>query len=175
MSVESCEAGLQSLRDQFSEFRLDFKGKRGKGDDMVAKILHDFSQLEHKLVKAHEDLQGETDLAITALNGRIDFTNKDLGTTQESINDIQNSISDCFNEIGAVAGDIRKEVGDGDHNLRNDVRQSIQEVSEKMVSLESRSEMQIEDAGRKMGALDLRMSGVQGAITEHKRDIQRHR
>jgi len=26
-----------------------------------------------------------------------------------------------------------------------------------------------------MGALDLRMSGVQGAITEHKRDIQRHR
>ena len=62
---------------------------------MVAKILHDFSQLEHKLVKAHEDLQGETDLAITALNGRIDFTNKDLGTTQESINDIQNSISDC--------------------------------------------------------------------------------
>ena len=74
-----------------------------------------------------------------------------------------------------MAGDIRKEVGDGDHNLRNDVRQSIQEVSEKMVSLESRSEMQIEDAGRKMGALDLRMSGVQGAITEHKRDIQRHR
>jgi hypothetical protein len=46
--------------------------------------------------------------AINALNGRIDFTNKDLSATQESLHTTQNSLSDCFNEVGDGQTVMRK-------------------------------------------------------------------
>merc|ERR1711904_566430 len=42
--------------------------------------------------------------AVNALNGRIDFTNKDLAAIQECWRTTQNSLNDCFNEAAVVNG-----------------------------------------------------------------------
>merc|ERR1712187_332795 len=65
----------------------------------------------------------------------------------------QNSLSDCFNEVAVVRSDLERNVADTEARLKNDIRQKQQEAFEKI------------------GALDLRMSGVQGGLGEHKRDI----
>merc|ERR1719199_547469 len=104
-------------------------------------------------------LTSDTDQAVNALNGRIDFTNKDLAATQESLHTTQNSLSDCFNEVAVVRSDLERNVADTEARLKNDIRQKQQ------------AELRSAEASRRLGALDLRMSGVQGGLGEHKRDI----
>merc|ERR1711966_17097 len=105
------------------------------------------------------------------LNGRIDFTNKDLAATQESLHTTQNSLSDCFNEVAVVRSDLERNVADTEARLKNDIRQKQQEAFEKIGAVEQQAELRSAEASRRLGALDLRMSGVQGGLGEHKRDI----
>lgn len=54
---------------------------------------------ERRTQESKAKITSDTDQAVNALNGRIDFTNKDLAATQESLHTTQNSLSDCFNEV----------------------------------------------------------------------------
>merc|ERR1712048_1072339 len=116
-------------------------------------------------------ITSDTDQAVNALNGRIDFTNKDLAATQESLHTTQNSLSDCFNEVAVVRSDLERNVADTEARLKNDIRQKQQEAFEKIGAVEQQAELRSAEASRRLGALDLRMSGVQGGLGEHKRDI----
>merc|ERR1711924_148205 len=58
------------------------------------------------------------DQAVNALNGRIDFTNKDLAATQESLHTTQNSLSDCFNEVAVVRSDLERNIADTEARLK---------------------------------------------------------
>merc|ERR1712118_410352 len=108
---------------------------------------------------------------VNDLNGRIDFTNKDLAATQESLHTTQNSLSDCFNEVAVVRSDLEMGVADTEARLKNDIRQKQQEAFEKIGAVEQQAELRSAEASRRLGALDLRMSGVQEGLGEHKRDI----
>merc|ERR1712054_221253 len=116
-------------------------------------------------------ITSDTDQAVNALNGRIDFTNKDLAATQESLHTTQNSLSDCFNEVAVVRSDLERNVADTEARLKNEIRQKQQEAFEKIGAVEQQAELRSAEASRRLGALDLRMSGVQGGLGEHKRDI----
>merc|ERR1711936_459875 len=83
----------------------------------------------------------------------------------------QNSLSDCFNEVAVVRSDLERNVADTEARLKNDIRQKQQEAFEKIGAVEQQAELRSAEASRRLGALDLRMSGVQGGLGEHKRDI----
>merc|ERR1712178_246221 len=90
---------------------------------------------------------------------------------QESLHTTQNSLSDCFNEVAVVRSDLERNVADTEARLKNDIRQKQQEAFEKIGAVEQQAELRSAEASRRLGALDLRMSGVQGGLGEHKRDI----
>ncbi|CAE7517593.1 rihB, partial [Symbiodinium pilosum] len=129
-----------------SSLRLDVDARRRKVDEILATIRHDITAVETNLEESKAKITSDTDQAVNALNGRIDrdFTNKDLAATQESLHTTQNSLSDCFNEVAVVRSDLERNVA---------------------------AELRSAEASRRLGALDLRMSGVQGGLGEHKRDI----
>merc|ERR1712224_1038406 len=81
----------------------------------------------------------------------------------------QNSLSDCFNEVAVVRSDLERNVADTEARLKNDIRQKQQEAFEKIGAVEQQAELRSAEASRRLGALDLRMSGVQGGLGEHKR------
>merc|ERR1712146_434741 len=141
------------MGDMVSSLRLDVDARRRKVDEILATIRHDITAVETNLEESKAKITSDTDQAVNALNGRIDFTNKDLAATQESLHTTQNSLSDCFNEVAVVRSDLERNVADTEARLKNDIRQKQQEAFEKI------------------GALDLRMSGVRGGLGEHKRDI----
>merc|ERR1712194_473899 len=138
---------------------------------MGATIRHDITAVETNLEESKAKITSDTDQAINALNGRIDFTNKDLAATQESLHTTQNSLSDCFNEVAVVRSDLERNVADTEARLKNDIRRKQQEAFEKIGAVEQQAELRSAEASRRLGALDLRMSGVQGGLGEHKRDI----
>merc|ERR1712083_106432 len=154
-----------------SSLRLDVDARRRKVDEILATIRHDITAVETNLEESKAKITSDTDQAVNALNGRIDFTNKDLAATQESLHTTQNSLSDCFNEVAVVRSDLERNVADTEARLKNDIRQKQQEAFEKIGAVEQQAELRSAEASRRLGALDLRMSGVQGGLGEHKRDI----
>ena len=50
----------------------------------MATVRHDITAVETNLEESKAKITSDTDQAVNALNGRIDFTNKDLAATQES-------------------------------------------------------------------------------------------
>merc|ERR1712182_102742 len=70
-----------------------------------------------------------------------------------------------------VRSDLERNIADTEARLKNDIRQKQQEAFEKIGAVEQQAELRSAEASRRLGALDLRMSGVQGGLGEHKRDI----
>ncbi|OLQ01224.1 hypothetical protein AK812_SmicGene16053 [Symbiodinium microadriaticum] len=142
---DDLDAAIKTVRDMVSSLRLDVDARRRKVDEILATIRHDITAVETNLEESKAKITSDTDQAVNALNGRIDFTNKDLAATQESLHTTQNSLSDCFNEVAVVRSDLERNVADTEAweeaRLKNDIRQKQ------------------------------RMSGVQGGLGEHKRDI----
>merc|ERR1712188_203593 len=157
---DDLDAAVKTVRDMVSSLRLDVDARRRKVDEILATIRHDITAVETNLEESKAKITSDTDQAENALNGRIDFTNKDLAATQESLHTTQNSLSDCFTEVAVVRSDLERNVADTEARLKNDIRQK-----------EEQAELRSAEASRRLGALDLRMSGVQGGLGEHKRDI----
>ncbi|CAE7232349.1 ynaI [Symbiodinium sp. CCMP2456] len=168
---DDLDAAIKTVRDMVSSLRLDVDARRRKVDEILATVRHDITAVETNLEESKSKLAMDTDHAINALNGRIDFTNKDLAATQESLHTTQNSLSDCFNEVAVVRSDLERNVADTEARLKNDSRSKQQEVMEKIGDVEQQSELRSAESSRRLGALDLRMSGVQGGLGEEKRDI----
>jgi len=168
---DDLDAAIKTVRDMVSSLRLDVDARRRKVDEILATIRHDITAVETNLEESKAKITSDTDQAVNALNGRIDFTNKDLAATQESLHTTQNSLSDCFNEVAVVRSDLERNVADTEARLKNDIRQKQQEAFEKIGAVEQQAELRSAEASRRLGALDLRMSGVQGGLGEHKRDI----
>jgi len=168
---DDLDAAIKTVRDMVSSLRLDVDARRRKVDEILATIRHDITAVETNLEESKAKIVSDTDQAVNALNGRIDFTNKDLAATQESLHTTQNSLSDCFNEVAVVRSDLERNIADTEARLKNDIRQKQQEAFEKIGAVEQQAELRSAEASRRLGALDLRMSGVQGGLGEHKRDI----
>merc|ERR1712093_641403 len=167
---------MQEKEENLTEDIINLKNEMNtkldtKVDNVLATIRHDITAVETSLEESKAKIVSDTDQAVNALNGRIDFTNKDLAATQESLHTTQNSLSDCFNEVAVVRSDLERNVADTEARLKNDIRQKQQEAFEKIGAVEQQAELRSAEASRRLGALDLRMSGVQGGLGEHKRDI----
>ncbi|CAK8990083.1 unnamed protein product [Durusdinium trenchii] len=168
---DDLDAAVKTVRDMVSSLRLDVDARRRKVDEILSTMRHDVTSVETNLEESKSKLATDTDHAINALNGRIDFTNKDLSATQESLHTTQNSLSDCFNEVAVVRSDLERSIADTEARAKNDTRQKQQETLEKIGDVEAWGELRAAEASRRLGALDLRMSGVQGGLGEQKRDI----
>merc|ERR1712093_972485 len=155
--VLACERDMEDFTAAMDAVNVDL-------DEMRARVETNLEESKAKIVS-------DTDQTVNALNGRIDFTNKDLAATQESLHTTQNSLSDCFNEVAVVRSDLERNIADTEARLKNDIRQKQQEAFEKIGAVEQQAELRSAEASRRLGALDLRMSGVQGGLGEHKRDI----
>jgi len=172
---DDLDAAIKTVRDMVSSLRLDVDVHRREVDEVLATIQHDITAVEMNWEEFKAKIIRDTDQAVNALNGRIDFTNKDLAATQESLHTTQNSLSDCFNEVAVVRSDLERNVADTEARLKNDIRQKQQEAFEKISAVEQHVDLRSAEAARRFCALDLRVSGVPGVVDEHKRDIQKLR
>ncbi|CAE7569676.1 rihB [Symbiodinium natans] len=74
---DDLDAAIKTVRDMVSSLRLDVDARRRKVDEILATIRHDITAVETNLEESKAKITSDTDQAVNALNGRIDFTNKD--------------------------------------------------------------------------------------------------
>jgi len=108
----------------------------------------------------------------TTTSTRLDTAVRDLTNIQESFNITQNSLHDCFNEIAAARGDLENSICESESRMKQDNRQGMMDTLEKIGLVDSQAGENFTELSRRIGALDLRMFGLQGGLGEGKRDIR---
>jgi hypothetical protein len=171
---DDLDADIKTVCGMVLSLRLDVDARRRKVDEILVTIRHDITAVEMNLEDYKAKVTSDTDQAVNALNGRIDFTNKDLAARQESWHITLNSLSDCSNEVAVVRSDLERNVADIEARLGNDIRQKQQETFEEIGAVEQQVELRSAEALRRLGALDLHMSGVHSGLGEHNCDISKH-
>mmetsp|Transcript_18600 Transcript_18600/g.30504 ORF Transcript_18600/g.30504 Transcript_18600/m.30504 type:complete len:225 (-) Transcript_18600:40-714(-) len=131
MANDNLDAAIKTVHDMISSLRLDVEARHRKVDEILSTMRNDITSVETNLEKSKAKVAMDTDNAINALNGRIDFTNKDLLATQESLHTTRNSLSDCFNEVALVRSDLERTVADTEA-----VQNCLQYLGEKIEALE---------------------------------------
>merc|ERR1712184_231844 len=74
---DDLDAAIKTVRDMVSSLRLDVDAQRRKVDEILATIRHDITAVETHLEESKAKIVSDTDQAVNAVNGRLEFTNKD--------------------------------------------------------------------------------------------------
>jgi hypothetical protein len=140
---DNLDAYIKTVRDMVSSLRLDFDARRRKVDGILATIKHDITAGETNLAESKAKITSD-------LNGPIDFTNKDFAARLERL-------------LRQAAQNLVRNMADTEAWLKNNIQQKQQAAFEKNCA--------VPRLPADLAPLDLRMSGVQGGLGEHKRDI----
>ena len=75
---DDLDAPIWTVCDMVSSLCFEVDARRRKVDEILAKIRHDSTLLETNVEESNAKIVSDIDQAVCALNGGIDFTNKDL-------------------------------------------------------------------------------------------------
>ena len=77
---DDLDAPIRTVCDLVSSLCLEVDARRGKVNEILATIGLDSTVLETNLEESKAKIVSDTDQAVYALNGGVDFTNKDLAS-----------------------------------------------------------------------------------------------
>eukprot|EP00397_Hematodinium_sp_SG-2012_P017211 GEMP01017592.1.p1 GENE.GEMP01017592.1~~GEMP01017592.1.p1 ORF type:complete len:598 (+),score=157.34 GEMP01017592.1:82-1875(+) len=169
---EDADAAIGALREMLTAFRLESDAQRQKAEKQLMTLQNDLGGAERNLNQMTCSLEKHITESAIQLSNRIDAAVKDVANFQESTHVTQNSLSDCFNEVAVARGDFERCLAETETSLKTDIRQKQQEGFEKLGLVDQKAEQNFGEASRRLCALDLRMSGMQGGLGEDKRDIR---
>ena len=80
-ATDDLDAPIRTVCDMVSSLCLEVDVRRSKVDEILATIRRDSTVLETNVEESKAKTVSDTDQAVYALNGGVDFTNKDLAAT----------------------------------------------------------------------------------------------
>ena len=94
-------------------------------DETLSTVRHDITAVETDWEESKAQITRGTDQAVTAGNGREDFTSEDLAAAPERLHATQTSFTDGFNEDSVARSDWESNVAGTDARLKSDIRQKL--------------------------------------------------
>jgi len=172
---DDIDASIKTVRDMVSGLRLEVDSRRRKVDEEFTQIRGNAKALETKVGQNGDSFQKQ----LQATNQSTDRRCEELKEGQQRLeavvskhaethNEIQNKIDQKISETEAL---MRKQAADSakqDEDLHK-------EATDRVDSLERYQATVAQAANKRLNALDLRMSGLQGSSGELKRDASKLR
>merc|ERR1719330_2260827 len=172
---DDIDASIKTVRDMASALRLEVDSRRRKVDEVLNQIRSEMGQLDNKVDTNHENTHRFMDEAHTQINTSIEagaqkarelesVTNKHIEVHQEIHSKMDGHHSVLETRHAKVEAELRKQ----DEDLHKEINDRVDGVERHHASVSK-------ETSKRLGALDLRISGLQGASGETKRDTNKLR
>mmetsp|Transcript_88906 Transcript_88906/g.197535 ORF Transcript_88906/g.197535 Transcript_88906/m.197535 type:complete len:807 (+) Transcript_88906:122-2542(+) len=172
---DDIDASVKTVRDMASALRLEVDSRRRKVDEALNQVRGELKQLDDKVDGNQENHQRYMDDCNSALHQRIEeraehskalegTANKHAEVHAELGTKLDTSYSNLETRLSKMEADLRKQ----DDDLHKEVNDRIDGVERHHANVSKES-------SKRLNALDLRISGLQGASGESKRDINKLR
>merc|ERR1719221_170445 len=172
---DDIDASVKTVRDMASALRLEVDSRRRKVDEALNQLRGEVKQLDDKVDGNQENHQRYMDDCNSAIHQRIEervehsrslegTASKQAEAHAELGTKLDTSYSNLETRLSKMEADLRKQ----DDDLHKEVNDRIDGVERHHANVSK-------ETSKRLNALDLRISGLQGASGEQKRDLNKLR
>jgi len=172
---DDIDASIKTVRDMASALRLEVDSRRRKVDEALNQIRGEMQNMDEKVDTNHETQRKYADdnhaMVLDGLQQRVDHCRELDSITQrhqEIHAEIHTKMDHHVNNLDTM---LTKHVAD----LRKQDEDMHKEINDRCDGVERHHANVSKETSKRLNALDLRISGLQGASGEQKRDINKLR
>eukprot|EP00451_Oxyrrhis_marina_P035974 CAMPEP_0204374194 /NCGR_PEP_ID=MMETSP0469-20131031/48497_1 /ASSEMBLY_ACC=CAM_ASM_000384 /TAXON_ID=2969 /ORGANISM="Oxyrrhis marina" /LENGTH=752 /DNA_ID=CAMNT_0051364747 /DNA_START=31 /DNA_END=2289 /DNA_ORIENTATION=+ len=174
-SNDDIDGAVKTVRDMVSSLRLEVDARRRKVDEMMSTLDTKHSSLTEDLKRDVHTLHKEQQDEHSTLKR---FTN-DLHEMHVSLHkqhcETVDNLSRTNETLSEAKQDLETQLNTNVSNIKKDMSQKSKESADRSENADRHNANVAKEASKRMNTLELRISGVQGACGEHKRDITKMR
>jgi len=172
---DDIDTSIKTVRDMVSTLRLEVDSRRRKVDEALTQIRSSIKSLDEKVDHENDDIRRFMDDNHKILHKRVDerhdHCNALENTTKEHAQiqrDLDFKIDTTHNNLDAKSNKIEADLRKQDEDMHK-------EINDRADGIERHHANVAKETSKRLNALDLRISGLQGASGEQKRDINKLR
>jgi len=172
---DDVDASIKTVRDMASALRLEVDSRRRKVDEVLNQIRGEVKQLDDKVDSNNDNMQRFVDDANSATTARIEERTqhcRDLENITQKHAEIH---QDLFTKMDSNHMNMQSSVSKLEADMRKQDEDLHREVNDRVDGVERHHANVSKENSKRLNALDLRISGLQGASGKSKRDINKLR
>mmetsp|Transcript_34960 Transcript_34960/g.88875 ORF Transcript_34960/g.88875 Transcript_34960/m.88875 type:complete len:800 (-) Transcript_34960:193-2592(-) len=172
---DDIDASIKTVRDMASALRLEVDSRRRKVDETLGQIRGEMKQMDDKVDANQENHQRQMDESNAQINNRLEAgaaQARELEATANRHVEIHREMHSKMDENHAALETRHSKL---EADLRKQDEDLHREVNDRIDGVERHHAGVSKETSKRLNALDLRISGLQGASGEAKRDINKLR
>lgn len=172
---DDIDASIKTVRDMASALRLEVDSRRRKVDEAVNQLKGELGSLDEKVEANCENIRRHMDDTHTLVTQRLEERVqhcRDLEQVTQQHADIHQEI---YGAVHEKTNDLMTRHAKLEADLRRQDEDMHKEVNDRVDAVERHHSNVSKENAKRLNALDLRISGLQGASGEQKRDINKLR
>merc|ERR1719456_1504152 len=169
------DSQIKTVSNLVSTLRLDVDARRRKVDELMDKQRTSLRSFEERTDRTVNELYAKIAEEDQILHQRVDNANMTHDSLFRSHTDLEKNVEKAFGKIESSSNFLSDGMSSTENRLSTLIDEKFKEASEKLEGAERFQSNNAQEARQRLNAVDLRISGLQGACGEHKREIGKMR
>merc|ERR1719231_1726992 len=169
------DSAIKTVSNLVSTLRLDVDARRRKVDELMEKQRTSLRSFEERTERTVNELYAKIAEEDQILHQRVDNANMTHDSLFRSHTDLEKSVEKAFGKIDSSTNSLSDGLSSTENRLQTMIEEKIKQTTEKLEGAERFQSNNAQEARQRLNAVDLRISGLQGACGEHKREIGKMR
>jgi len=169
------DSAIKTVSNLVSTLRLDVDARRRKVDESIEKQRTSLRSFEERTERTVNELYAKIAEEDQILHQRVDNANMTHDALFRSHTDLEKAVEKAFGKIDSSGNSLADNLSSTEDRLSQLIEEKIKQTTEKLEGAERFQSNNAQEARQRLNAVDLRISGLQGACGEHKREIGKMR
>jgi len=172
---DDMDASIKTVRDMASALRLEVDSRRRTVDEAMKQIRNELQQMDDKHEANNGSVRRTLDDHHASHNARIEERHEHSRSLdalcarhQEIHTEIHSKVDTNFNSLETRHSKLEADLRKQDEDMHKDINDRVDGVERHQANVSKEN-------SKRLNAVDLRISGLQGSCGEHKRDINKLR
>merc|ERR1719440_701134 len=172
---DDIDASIKTVRDMASALRLEVDSRRRMVDEAMKQMRSEMQQIDDKHDTNHSNLKRTVEENHAANNARIDERHEHCRNLDAVTARHQEIHAELHNKINTNANNTETRVSKLEADLLKQDEDLHKEINDRVDGVERHHANVSKETSKRLNAVDLRISGLQGSCGEHKRDLNKLR
>merc|ERR550537_3765 len=172
---DDIDASIKTVRDMVSTLRLEVDSRRRKVDEGLSQIRSSIKSLDEKVDHEADDIRRFMDDNHKILHKRVDERHEHCNALENTTKEHAQIQRDLDFKIDTTHNTLDTKLGKAESELRKQDEDMHKEINDRADGIERHHANVAKETTKRLNALDLRISGLQGSTGEQKRDINKLR
>lgn len=172
---DDIDASIKTVRDMASALRLEVDSRRRLVDEAMKQTRNEIQQLDEKHETNNANMKRAVDDNHAANNSRIDERHEHCRTLDAIAAKHQEIHAELHSKVDTNLNNTETRVSKLEAGLLKQDEDLHKEINDRVDGVERNHANVSKETSKRLNAVDLRISGLQGSCGEHKRDINKLR